>query len=972
MITAFFAVSQKQLFIGLTGAILAAGLSLFIPFLAAASGEPAVVTETPSSVDVTSAELAGRITPQGSAARFKFEYGTDASVSRSTSWRSAGSGSLPVDVNETVSGLEPDTLYYYRLVGENDSGTARGEMLTFLTKKSLAPEVSTNSASSVMPNSAVLNGTVNPTGSAASAWFEWGTSSSLGNSTTHQSVGNGNAYINFSASLTGLSGNTAYYFRAAAENRFGKTVGQILSFVTPPELGPKPSVLTNPATGIGGTSATLNGAVSPNGQAANAWFEFSADQLSWTPVGIRSVGNGTKFLNYSFKLTGLNPATVYFFRAAAENIHGKSTAGVLSFATAGDSPAVFTGTPTSVGQTSAVLQGTVDPNGVSTDVWFEFGAGGSTDRILGYQSAGSGGSPRSFSFTVRDLAAGSAYSYRAAAESAAGTVRGELVSFTTAQSAGGGGSDGRQPSVGTNSATLTDPTTVILSGSATPNGRKTTAWFEYGLTESLGTARGRQSAGSGTASVQYAAVISGLNRNTKYYFRAAAENDRGLTQGPMLTFTTGRSAPGPGPIVTTGAATGASQNSAVLNGWINPNTNNVSTEIWFEYGVTPALGLPIKKGYVNPGFSDQSVSHLLTGLLPQTVYYYRLVAQNGYGSAAGTVLSFVTAGTGGGGGVLPNLPSTITWPASAIGGNSALLNSSLNPGGALSTAWFEWGETAALGHKTVPQAVGAGTASLSFAYAFAGLEANRTYYFRSAVENAYGTAYGATLSFNTGVSSAALPVPPPAPLPAESAARPALALVPGASPPSPRAGDVLRYDISYENTGTLPIEDGALSVSLPGEVVFLESDSLVSAEEGKEFNYPIGLLNAASGAAVSVTVKVKDDIAAGAPLVFRVVAEYRNGNGRTYTAQSVLALTASAPSAGGGGSFFAALLGAINPARGFLNFLLLLAVVLVPAFFIYRFFVRREREEKENEGGGPAGEPGKRSIFVGSAPIPGA
>ena len=81
---------------------------------------------------------------------------------------------------------------------------------------------------------ATLAGTVNPNGAAPSAWFLYGTSSTLagGTQTTSQSVGSGSTASNLTATLTGLTPGTKYYYQAQASNSGGTGSGVIDSFTT--------------------------------------------------------------------------------------------------------------------------------------------------------------------------------------------------------------------------------------------------------------------------------------------------------------------------------------------------------------------------------------------------------------------------------------------------------------------------------------------------------------------------------------------------------------------------------------------------------------------------------------------------------------------------------------------------------------------------------------------------------------------
>ena len=58
-------------------------------------------------------------------------------------------------------------------------------------------------------------------------------------------------------------------------------------------------------------------------------------------------------------------------------------------------------------------------------------------------------------------------------------------------------------------------------------------------------------------------------------------------------------------------------------------------------------------------------------------------------------------------------PSAITGTVSAVGGTSATLNGTVNPGGAATDWWFEYGTTTAYGSKTATTAAGSGSANVS-------------------------------------------------------------------------------------------------------------------------------------------------------------------------------------------------------------------------------------------------------------------
>ena len=118
--------------------------------------------------------------------------------------------------------------------------------LVFAAVTGVAPGVTTTPATFVTGTVATLNGSVDPNGSTAKGWFEWGTSPTLA---TYEagpllSLGSGSTAIPISIRVGGFNPGTTYYFRAAGSNAFGTSRGNILSFRT----GAAPSLRVNSIT----------------------------------------------------------------------------------------------------------------------------------------------------------------------------------------------------------------------------------------------------------------------------------------------------------------------------------------------------------------------------------------------------------------------------------------------------------------------------------------------------------------------------------------------------------------------------------------------------------------------------------------------------------------------------------------------------------------------------------------------------
>jgi hypothetical protein len=106
-----------------------------------------------------------------------------------------------------------------------------------------------------------------------------------------------------------------------------------------------PSVTTTPASGISSSGATLHGAVDPQGESTNAYFQWGTTTGYGNTTFNQNVGSGTVSVPYSVSLSGLSCGTIYHFQAAATNNGGTGLGGDQAFTTSACPARFFTAIP---------------------------------------------------------------------------------------------------------------------------------------------------------------------------------------------------------------------------------------------------------------------------------------------------------------------------------------------------------------------------------------------------------------------------------------------------------------------------------------------------------------------------------------------------------------------------------------------------------------------------------------------------
>jgi len=397
-------------------------------------------------------------------------------------WTTATLSGTITDATNTFSigSLLNGTEYSIRIRAFETTGSVPGATSVSSTGTPCGvPSATTQPATSVQNTSAVLNGLVTSNGATTTVVIEYKPQGGAANCAAVDFT-SGATSVTITSSLsataidssqtttvTGLTPSTAYCYRIIGSNTPGTTNGTAVLFTT--SAAAQPTVTTTAASSVTTTTATLNGTGTPNGAETTAKFTYKAGSSDFssgatTHVLTPTIGTGNSAVPLSYNLTGLTPGTTYYFRASVSNSNtsGAYVDGViLSFTTPLPAPVATTNNASSVTQTTATLNGTIDPNNASTTVEFTWGtnatlASGNTTTVAIESPLSGSSNGVAVTANLAGLTGGTTYYFRVSAANTNGNSDGQILSFTTTS-----------PSSGPGTQAAADPGRVIG-----------TAWFD--------------------------------------------------------------------------------------------------------------------------------------------------------------------------------------------------------------------------------------------------------------------------------------------------------------------------------------------------------------------------------------------------------------------------------------------------------------------------------------------------------------
>lgn len=329
-------------------------------------------------------------------------------------------------------------------------------------------------------------------------------------------------------------------------------------------------------------------------------------------------------------------------------------------------------------------------------------------------------SSSNYSLNIAGLDANTTYYYRAFAVDAGVYKYGKVNSFTTSKP---------NITVATGDASDITESEAVLYGTVSGALQSVTCGMIYGTSSTLSSSNGVKK--STTSKDSYSINISGLNANTKYYYRAYAIVDGEYKYGVVRSFNTKQKVS-----VETGSATDITDSSATLSGTISGSSQSLTCGIIYGTSSTLSSTSGTKKSTTSSG----SYSVSINGLDSNTKYYYRayVVVDGEY--KYGDVRSFNTK-------LNSASISVTTGEATDITDSGATVSGAISGADQSLTCGIIYGTSSTLSSSSGTKK--STTSWSNYSLTLTGLKATTTYYYRAyaVIEGEY--VYGEVRMFKT-------------------------------------------------------------------------------------------------------------------------------------------------------------------------------------------------------------------------------
>ncbi|WP_298307803.1 LamG-like jellyroll fold domain-containing protein [Flavobacterium sp.] len=281
-----------------------------------------------------------------------------------------------------------------------------------------------------------------------------------------------------------------------------------------------------------------------------------------------------------------------------------------------------------------------------------------------------------------------------------------------------------------------------ISYTVNAGGASTTTTVLYGQTAAANELAATGTTATGTTNTACTATtqynLSAAAAGTTMYYRIQATNSAGTVFSPTLTYTQVAK-----PTYEVNAPTNITTSASQINYVLKPNGGNSTSVV--KYGLSASNLNNTATGFSALGFTDNFSNVQLTGLAPNTLYYYAIEGTNAYGVSQSSVSTFTTLGNG---------PLLSMVNVSNIQTTSATVNFSLNTSNASTTTVINYGTSSSNLNLSASGPTVTSTTATSYNALLAGLTPNTTYYFSVVATNGSGTAASGVSQFTTAALGA--------------------------------------------------------------------------------------------------------------------------------------------------------------------------------------------------------------------------
>jgi len=432
------------------------------------------------------------------------------------------------------------------------------------------------------------------------------------------------------------------------------------------------------------SSSTIYPGIRYCGQSSSAY----ASATGILDIAEEVIHNGTVAqISYNrwgdYALLSVDPTDDQTFWFSSEHLKaGGTTKGtkIASFRF-GNDPAVTTLAATAIARTKATINGTVNPIGLATSYYFQWGITATYGNNTTTISVGSGTSAISVYANLTGLTFGTTYHFRLVATNSDGTSFGADLTFTPGAAA-----------VTTTAASAIAQTSATSGGAVTSDGGSavTKRGVCWGIAADPTIADRHSTDGSGLG--VFTSTLSGLSPSTTYHMRAYATNSSGTYYGGDLMFNTLCG-------VYTLPFSESFSNTTIPYCWSQVD-NQANGEIWFFGTITGQKPNPVLTGnyaYLNSdeyGSNNSQNADLITPTFDLTGYSAVILQFKhyflSYSGSSGTLSYSIDNGT--------------TWTqiqqftATSIN-NPELFNQVITAVGNQSQVKFKWNYTATWGYS---------------------------------------------------------------------------------------------------------------------------------------------------------------------------------------------------------------------------------------------------------------------------------